>query len=131
MLFFEKFSANGHLWIFFKKWQLKSIGVLRIESLVKSQAVSVKGVSHVILFARSIGCYNITKMASVIGHEIKLYVIQRLRGAGLLVFLAFTYNTCWRLNLPDINDFFMALWHQFYFIIFKIVQKCLVWMGQC
>jgi len=79
---------------FFKKWQLKSIGTLRIKSLVKSQAASVKGVSHVTLFIKSIGCHDITKAALAIGYGIKLYIMQRLRGAGLLVLLAFTYNAC-------------------------------------
>ena len=60
---------------FFEKWQLKSTGVLRIESLVKSWAVFVKGFSHVTLFVRSIGCYDVTKVASAIGYKIKLYII--------------------------------------------------------
>jgi len=115
----------------FEKWQLKSIGVLRIESLVKSQTASVKGVSHVKLFVKSIGCQDINKVALVIAYGIKLYVMQRLRITGLLVLLAFTHNACQRLNLPDINDFFMALQHPFYFMIFKIAQRCSVWMGQC
>ena len=44
-------------------------------NIVKSQATSIKGVSYIKLFARSIGCHNITKAALVIGHGIKLYVI--------------------------------------------------------
>ena len=49
--------------------------MLRIESLVKSQAVFIKGVSHIILFVRSIGYYNITKVALAIRYRIKLYII--------------------------------------------------------
>jgi len=51
------------------------MGMLRIESLVKSQAASVKGVGYIILFVRSIGCYNVNKAALAIGYGIKLYVI--------------------------------------------------------
>jgi len=67
--------------------------MLRIKSLVKSRAASVKGVNYIILFARSIGCYNITKAALAIGYRIKFYIMQRLRGVELLVLLAFTYDT--------------------------------------
>ena len=49
--------------------------MLRIKSLVKSQAASVKGVSYIILFTRSIGCYNVIKAALAIRYRIKLYVI--------------------------------------------------------
>ena len=59
---------------FFKKWQLKSIGALRIKSLIKNWAVFIKGVSYVILFAKSIEYYNITKAASAIKYKIKLYI---------------------------------------------------------
>ena len=97
-----------------------STGALRIKYLVKSQAASVKGVSHIKLFARSIRCRDITKAALAIRYGIKLYIIQRLKGAGLLVLLAFTYNTYQRLNLPNIDDFLIALRHRSYFIIFKI-----------
>jgi len=94
---------------------------LRIKSLVKSQAASVKGVSYIILFARSIGYYDITKAALAIRYKIKLYIIQRLKIIGLLVLLAFTYNTCQRLNLPNINNFLIALQYPDYFTIFKII----------
>jgi len=93
----------------------------RIKSLVKSRAVSIKGVSYIILFIKSIKCRNITKVALVIGYKIKLYVIQRLRIVKLLVLLAFTYNACQRLNLPNINNFLIALQHLDYFTIFKII----------
>jgi len=92
-----------------------------IESLVKSQAASVKRVSYIKSFAKSIGCYNITKAALAIRYRIKLYIMQRLKTVGLLVLLAFTYDACQRLNLLDINNFFMALQHLDYFKIFKIV----------
>ena len=49
--------------------------MLRIENLFKSWAISVKGVSHIILFIKNIECYNITKVALVIGYRIKLYII--------------------------------------------------------
>ena len=67
--------------------------MLRIESLVKSRAISIKGVSYIKLFIRSIGYQGITKAALAIRHRIKLYIIQRLGRVGLLVLLAFTYNT--------------------------------------
>ena len=44
-------------------------------NIVKSQATSIKGVSYIKLFARSIGCYNVTKAALAIRHGIKLYII--------------------------------------------------------
>jgi len=49
--------------------------MLKIKSLVKSQAAFIKGVSHIILFIRSIGCYDVTKAALAIGYRIKLYII--------------------------------------------------------
>ena len=49
--------------------------MLRIKSLVKSQAASIKGVSHITLFARSIECRDVTKVALAIRYRIKLYVI--------------------------------------------------------
>ena len=49
--------------------------MLRIKSLVKSQAASIKGVSYIILFIRSIKCYNVTKAALAIRYRIKLYII--------------------------------------------------------
>jgi len=49
--------------------------VLRIKYLVKSQAASVKGISYIKLFVRSIRYYNVTKAALAIGYRIKLYVI--------------------------------------------------------
>jgi len=49
--------------------------MLKIKGLVKSWAAFIKGVSYIILFARSIGYYNITKMALTIGYRIKLYII--------------------------------------------------------
>ena len=52
-----------------------SIGALRIKCLVKSRAASVKGVSYIKLFARSIKYYNVTKAALAIRYGIKLYVI--------------------------------------------------------
>jgi len=66
--------------------------MLRIKSLVKSWAASIKGVSYIILFIRSIGYYNITKAALAIGYRIKLYIIQRLKIAELLILLAFTHD---------------------------------------
>ena len=102
--------------------------MLRIKSLVKSQVTFIKGVSHVILFTRSIGCYNVTKVILAIRYRIKLYIIQKLKGAELLILLAFTYDAYWRLNLPNINDFLITLRHPSYYIIFKIVQRCLVWI---
>ena len=83
--------------------------MLRIKSLVKSQVTFIKGASHIKQFAKSIGCYNITKAALAIRYKIKLYIMQRLKVVKLLILLAFTYNTCWRLNLPNINNFFIAL----------------------
>ena len=67
--------------------------MLRIKSLVKSQVAFIKGASHIKQFIRSIGCYNITKAALVIKYRIKLYIMQRLGVAGLLILLTFTYNT--------------------------------------
>jgi len=96
------------------------MGTSRIKSLVKSRAASVKGVSYITLFARSIGYRDVTKAASAIRYRIKLYIIQRLRGVGLLVLLAFTHNAYRRLNLLNINNFLIALQHPSYFIIFKI-----------
>ena len=52
-----------------------SIGTLRIKYLVKSQAASIKGVSYIKLFIRSIRYYNITKAALAIRYRIKLYII--------------------------------------------------------
>ena len=60
-------------------------------------------------------------MVSVIGHKIKFYIMQRIKMAGLLVLLAFIHNTCQKLNLLNIDNFFIALQHLFYFMIFKIV----------
>jgi len=51
------------------------MGILKIKSLVKSQAASIKGVSYIILFIRNIGCYNIIKVALAIRYRIKLYII--------------------------------------------------------
>jgi len=70
------------------------MGTSRIKSLVKSRAASIKGVSYIILFIRSIGCHDITKAVSVIGYRIKLYIMQRLKKIGLLVLLAFTHDAC-------------------------------------
>ena len=95
--------------------------MLRIESLVKNQVAFIKGVSYIKLFARSIECYNIIKVALAIRYGIKLYIIQRLKVVRPLILLAFTYNACRRLNLFNINDFFIALRHPSYYIIFKIV----------
>jgi len=72
---FRKLLSQWTLADSFKKWQSGSTGVLRIKYLVESQAALVKGVSHIKLFARSIGCHNITKAALAIGHRIKLYII--------------------------------------------------------
>ncbi|OCL11875.1 hypothetical protein AOQ84DRAFT_172751 [Glonium stellatum] len=128
---FRKLLSQWTLADSFEKWQLKSTGASRIECLVESRAASVKGVSHVKLFARSIGCHDVTKAASAIGHGIKLHVIQKLGVAGLLVPLAFTHDACRRLNLPDIDNFLMALQHPNYFMIFEIAQRCSIWMGKC
>jgi hypothetical protein len=49
--------------------------VLRIKYLVKSRAASIKGVSYIKLFTRSIGYYDVTKAALAIGYRIKLYII--------------------------------------------------------
>ena len=49
--------------------------MLKIESLVKNQVTSIKGASYIILFVRSIRCYNITKAALAIEYKIKLYII--------------------------------------------------------
>ena len=59
----------------FKKWQLKSIGASRIESLVKSQVTFIKGASHIKQFVRNIGCHDVTKAALAIRYKIKLYII--------------------------------------------------------
>ena len=56
--------------------------------------------------------------------------MQRLKKAKLLVLLAFTYDAYRRLNLPNIDDFLIALRHRSYFTIFKIAQKYSVWMEQ-
>lgn len=128
---FRKLLSQWTLADSFEKWQSGSTGASRIEYLVKSRAASVKGVSHVKLFTRCIECHDVTKAASAIGHGIKLYVIQRLGVAGLLVLLAFTYDACRRLNLPDIDNFLMALQHPNYFMISEIAQRCSTWMGKC
>jgi len=52
-----------------------SIGALKIKSLVKSWAASVKGVSYIKSFVRSIRYYNTTKAALAIRYGIKLYII--------------------------------------------------------
>jgi len=52
-----------------------SIGALKIKSLVKSWAASVKGVSYIKLFTKSIEYYNVTKAALAIRYRIKLYII--------------------------------------------------------
>ena len=49
--------------------------MLRIESLVKSQVAFIKGASHIKLFIRNIGYYNIIKTALAIKYKIKLYII--------------------------------------------------------
>ena len=83
--------------------------MLRIKSLIKSQVAFIKGASHIKLFIKSIGCYNVTKAALAIRYRIKFYIMQRLKGAELLILLTFTYDACWRLNLFNINNFLIVL----------------------
>ena len=47
----------------------------RIKSLVKSQVAFIKGASHIKLFAKSIGCHDVTKAALAIRYGIKLHII--------------------------------------------------------